>query len=285
MNLLPTEVRSLVNLSELETSSNWAITGLKVGLCLFNFDRQGAETILGKSSPELSSLSHLTKTYQSWLNLYAHCQIYWQLNQVANFLWCLSSFWEDVVNYLVIALGGEQYFLREATPGILENWNLDPSKIEPDIWKVLIKHDTQLKNWDFSKGKNFSLNMKRFTKRYLAEALVRHNQGNIHEWEKSETALKQLNYWVEKRNDLIHRIKGASQETMHEMLAIDRKLNLKEAKIASEVDLILETMQTLCLSLFCLFNQQPFSGIDPNFNGLYYLYSKIVDWVNQQLNE
>ncbi|MGL5193583.1 MAG: hypothetical protein ACRC8Y_08250, partial [Chroococcales cyanobacterium] len=259
VNLLPTEVRSLVNLSELETSSNLAITALKVGLCLFNFDRQGAETIFNnKSASELSSLFHLTQTYQSWLNLYAHCQIYWQLNQVANFLWCLSSFWEDVVNYLVIALGGEQYFLPEATPGILENWNLDPSKIEPDIWKVLIKHDTQLKKWDFSKGKKFSLNMKRFLKRYLAEALVRHNQGNIQEWEKIETALKQLNYWVEKRNDLIHRIKGASQETMHEMLAADRKLNLKEAKIASEVDLILETMQTLCVSVFRLLHQTPY---------------------------
>ncbi len=285
LNLLPAEVRSLVNLSELETSSNLAIAALKVGLCLFNFDRQGAETILRNSSSELSSLSHLTQTYQSWLNLYAHCQIYWQLNQVANFLWCLSSFWEDVVNYLVIALGGEQYFLPEATPGVLENWNLDPSKIESDIWKILIKHDSKLKKWNFSKDGNFSLNMRRFTKRYLAEAIVRHNQGNIQEWEKIEQGLKQLNYWVEKRNDLIHRIKGASQQTMHEMLAADRKLNLKEAQIASEVDLILETMQTLCSSVFRLLNQPPFPGVDSNLNGVYYLYSEIVYWVNQQLHE
>ncbi|WP_254565481.1 hypothetical protein [Oscillatoria sp. HE19RPO] len=285
LKLLPAEVKTLVDLSEVETSSNLAITALKLGLCLFNFDRQGAETILKTSSPELASLSHLTQNYHSWLNLYAHCQIYWQLNQVANFLWCLSSFWEDVVNYLVIALGGYQYFLPENTPGMLENWNLDPSKIELDIWKVLIKHDTKLKTWDFKKNGNFSLNMKRFTKRYLAKAIVRHNQHDIQEWEKIEQALKQLNYWVEKRNDLIHRIKGASQETMHEMLAADRKLKIKEAQKASEVDLILETMQTLCLSVFRLLNQPPCPGVDPNSDGVYYIYSDIVDWVNQQLDE
>ncbi|MGL5196925.1 MAG: hypothetical protein ACRC8Y_25325, partial [Chroococcales cyanobacterium] len=72
---------------------------------------------------------------------------------------------------------------------------------------------------------------------------------------------------------------------MHEMLAADRKLNLKEAKIASEVDLILETMQTLCVSVFRLLHQTPYPGVDPNLNGVYYLYSEIVDWVNQQLTE
>ncbi|MCT7973450.1 hypothetical protein [Laspinema olomoucense] len=286
VSLLPVEVRSLVNLSELETSSNLAINALKVGLCLFNFDRQGAEMILHNSPSELSSLSHLTQTYQSWLNLYAHCQIYWQLNQVANFLWCLSSFWEDVVNYLVIALGGRRYFLPENTTGILERWNLvDPSQIEPDIWDCLTEHDDNLKKHDFSQGKKFSLNMRRFTKRYLAEAIVRHNQGNIQEWEKIEQALKQLNYWVEKRNDLIHRIKGASQQSMHEMLAADRKLNMKEAQKASDVDSILETMQTLCLSVFRLLEQSPYPGIDSNLNGPCYLYSDIVDWVKQQLDE
>ncbi|MFM6589915.1 MAG: hypothetical protein ACKPJA_18935 [Microcystis panniformis] len=44
-----------------------------------------------------------------WLNVYTQCRIYWGLDEIANFLIRLSSFYEVTLNELVIGLGGQKY--------------------------------------------------------------------------------------------------------------------------------------------------------------------------------
>jgi hypothetical protein len=47
--------------------------------------------------------------YDFWLNVYTQCRIYWGLDEIANFLIRLSSFYEVTLNELVIGLGGQKY--------------------------------------------------------------------------------------------------------------------------------------------------------------------------------
>ncbi|GAB4290286.1 MAG: hypothetical protein Fur0025_25030 [Oscillatoriaceae cyanobacterium] len=276
ISVLPPEVASN-QISELSERQTTAIHALQLASCLFNFDRLGAQNILSQHQ-DISSLSYLETDYESWLNLLSHCQIYWNLEQMANFLWCLSSFWEDVLNYLIEKLNGSRYFF-----GNLDDWQLDKSQLEPELWKFLPKKDSKLNNWDFAQDGYYSLRMKRITKRYLVRGMVDQQNPNSAAGKILDDCLKALNYWVDKRNDLIHRVKGASKQTMREMLATDRAAKNGEAKIACDVDNLVVTMKTLSKAVFDLLELPPHPTVSPEDDSPAYIYSEIIAFVEAEL--
>jgi hypothetical protein len=75
------------------------IKTLDIGINSFNLDIASAQTFLEKN-PQLKLSKILTNqvnNYDMVLNLYTQCRIYWNLNQVANFLSRMSSFYEAVL--------------------------------------------------------------------------------------------------------------------------------------------------------------------------------------------
>jgi len=88
------------------TQSNEAISRiiktLNVGIDCFNLDIKSAEIFLNENShlQFSTNLANQVKNYDVVLNLYTQCRIFWKLNQVANFLSRMSSFYEAILNTL-----------------------------------------------------------------------------------------------------------------------------------------------------------------------------------------
>lgn len=72
------------------------ITSLDFAVSCFNLDKNAVR--------DNDKMEH-----NFWLNLYTQCRIYWELDEIANFLIRLSSFYEVTLNELVIGLGGQKY--------------------------------------------------------------------------------------------------------------------------------------------------------------------------------
>ena len=221
LNLLPD---GIVNKADIENSKNAiksTIAALNLGLGFINLDRANTKDIL-KSHPEISALAELEQNYESWLNLYAQCRIYWKLNQVANFLSRLSSFWEELLSYLIIALDGSKYFVKDIN-GDINDWKLQKSSVEPELWQKFYKEESaknkQFKNWDFDKELYWLKD--RFSKYRLLKNLVNFRGKDSQTWESIKEPLMMLDYWLKKRNKMIHLAKGVSKETMREMLKAD----------------------------------------------------------------
>lgn len=78
------------------------IKTLDIGINCFNLDIKYAQTFL-QNNPQLKLSSRLASevnNYDVTLNLYTQCRIYWKLNQIANFLSRMSSFYEAVLDKL-----------------------------------------------------------------------------------------------------------------------------------------------------------------------------------------
>jgi hypothetical protein len=287
LNLLPD---GIVNETDIEKSKNAiksVIAALNLGLGFINLDRADTKNIL-ESHPEISALAELEQNYESWLNLYAQCRIYWELNQVANFLSRLSSFWEELLSYLIIALDGSKYFVEDIN-GDINDWKLQKSLVEPELWQKFYKEESaknkQFKNWDFENELYWLKD--RFSKYRLLKSLVNFRGKNSQVWESIKEPLMMLDYWLKKRNKMIHIAKGVSKKTMREMLKADRlsedKQVKNEAVKACEPSEILEKMAEICSGSFELLDmgKKEFMGCDRT--SPYYIYSDIVAWVLNRL--
>jgi len=92
-------------------------------------------------------------------------------------------------------------------------------------------------------------------------------------WQSIKNSLtKKLNYWVECRNNLIHRNEGISQATMQEILDGDRAANKSQAKSACKPDDILPEMANIRSQILKLL-EKPDSNLQND--DFYYIYSEI----------
>ncbi|MEH2104386.1 MAG: hypothetical protein V7K76_32560 [Nostoc sp.] len=90
------------------------IKTLELGINSFNLDIRSAQLFLQKNYQlNLSKrLASEVNSYDEVLNLYTQCRIYWKLNQIANFLSRMSSFYEAVLEKLARNLGCYADFRR-----------------------------------------------------------------------------------------------------------------------------------------------------------------------------
>ncbi|NJM23038.1 MAG: hypothetical protein HC907_32345 [Richelia sp. SM1_7_0] len=259
------------------------IQALNIAVDCFNLDNIKASRDLKK--PENNPLRKETSLFQlvaddnydRLLNLYTQCRIYWELNQIANFLARLASFGEETLHYLVQELAGLQYFDKERHP---DNWDLDQNRVEPELWSLFENEEGTKCN-----DKNPYRLPGRFSKRNFVNSLIRY-RSNSHEktaWQKITESLDKLDYWIEKRNQIVHSAKGVSQESMQKSLNSDKNNNNSKSatKACSPQEIIKEiTHISKQTSQIVKKPQSQFIGIN---NTPLYIYSDIRDWVVSNL--
>ncbi|MEL6580230.1 MAG: hypothetical protein AAFQ14_10785 [Cyanobacteria bacterium J06621_12] len=257
----------------------------------------------------------------SVLNLYTQCRIYWSLEEVANFLPRLGTFYEETIQAIIVELGGEKYFEygnRNSKWNLLRD-NLDSDLIEKckqaerkfiwdsNLWKPItkIKDDASEQiiedrlKW-YKKNSRLSRILKgRYRKRSFAEALINYSgdQDKIYFWKKIDDSLSQIDYWVDQRNDLIHGVKGLSISSMvqnHQQDKLDYQNSSSEEQEnpyncdpnqSCDAEEIIDRMSIICHNTLKLFGQSKSDYIDlknPQ-QAKYYLYSEIREQVIKDL--
>lgn len=260
------------------------IAALNIAVDCFNLDNVKASQDLKKPQSEAfrKELFQLIadNNYDRLLNLYTQCRIYWKLNQIANFLARLASFNEETLHYLIPELGGLKYFHKTKYS---DNWDLKKDRVEPDLWKHFEDKEGRKCNDRYP----YRL-PGRFSKLNFVNALIQYRDNSKEKiaWQKISESLNKLNYWVEKRNQIIHSAKGVSLESMDKSLRTDRKNSYPDESFAGSACLpneILAEMTNISNQTSQMLKQggNKFVGL----NQPYYIYSEICDWVVHQLIE
>lgn len=253
------------------------VISLNMAVCYLNLDSLGARRVI-HSSETLDKFKQMAVSYDKLLNIYTQCKIYWELNQVANFLSRLGSFCEEDLHYLIIKLGGLRYFDRKNHP---HDWYLDKGTIEPRLWQYFEQREKQYntsKNWK-SKHK-----LGRFSKWNFVNALIKY-RDKVKEkasWDKITASLDNLEYWIEKRNDLIHSAEGISKDSMSKILKEDKENSDAPDFVASEPNAIIAEITIIISQTYKLLNlpESEFVNLDKTN---YYIYSEVKNWVINKL--
>lgn len=222
-------------------------------------------------------------------DLYAQCKIKWELGQIPDFLWRMSSFQEETLNRLILEwcdkLGKSDIVDKRDNGYFLKLTNLPIELkgifVELEDKPNLITNDYRLESRD--------------TKRNLLEALIRYDKSTSNKlpapnWDVLGTVLGQLDYWAGVRNQIIHNAKGVSIEQMSKMLAkdrasIDKQNSYKKQMInvACEPCNILKVMAEIYSASANLLRST--DGKSFGSGETYYIYSEIREWVIARLQE
>lgn len=260
------------------------IQGLDIGIHYMNLDYESTSK---QNNQQLS----LDKTFLGWitnqgdeklLNLYTQCRIYWDINQIANFLARMSSFYEATLERLIIVLDGEKYFRKNKSLDI----ELVRQEIGENLWKNFDdyqkEHNPKLRD-SYRNPQSVKLD-NRFAKRnFIEKLLIPHRHIDSKHWDLIFKSLQSLDFWANQRNNLIHNSTGVSKQRMQDLWD-ERDRRDDKAKVACQPAKIREVMADICKSELKLVQekyQQQFVGREADF----YLYSDIKKWVLQQLRE
>jgi len=260
-----------------------AIGALDMAVCYLNFDEAGAKTAFEKLRKP-KELKQIVNGYDKLLNLYTTCRIFWNLEQIANFLPRLGSFCEETLHQIFLQLNGERYFDRRNHP---HDWWLKKSQVEGELFALFSdrerKTNAKFERHNFHQEPTYRF-PGRLSKRNFAEALILYQKGNCSSSQTLLDSLTKLDYWVDKRNQIIHSANGVSKKTMQEVLAGDRKLKDQKALDACEPAAIVAEMTEMSRETYTLFGKSSsgllkFVGQDTP----HYIYDEIAGWVVEQL--
>ncbi|HBB34726.1 MAG TPA: hypothetical protein DDZ80_25830 [Cyanobacteria bacterium UBA8803] len=257
---------------------------LKLCIHCFNLDIKTAQELVQHSSnlqlsPQLVSQ---ISNYNRLLNLYTQCRIYSELDQVANFLARMTSFYEETLFQVNQRLEGNKYF-----EGNIEKWDLNTKVLRQEMGEDLWQEFKQLEGGYNAKlyPPNLKQNpvvqlMNRYIKRSFIEVLVRFRKSHREAvlWQEMLGLLKSLDYWVVQRNNLIHSIEGVSKQRMWELW---HSRSEKDC-LACPPNKILQVMTQILKSGFGIIEED----YCKNFVGeqaKYYIYSEVRDWAIAQL--
>ena len=263
---------------------------LQIAVAYLNLDIQAVQKYLpsNDSHTNLKWLHDIQQNYHPVLNLYTQCRLYWELERMADFLSRLGGFCEEILHYIIRGLDGEQYFYKSENP---YQWDLkQPSDRFWSQFRDIEKHvNGKVFNWEWRPNSYYRLRG-RYSKRNFITALIRdrnaaNETGKIETWETLEKQLQQLDYWIDKRNELMHGAKGISKETMHEILKYDQKYtkdrdlqkNVKNTCQPEEILPVMHKVMYRTLQLLFPPNQQ-WSHKFVGEQALYYIYSDIKEW-------
>lgn len=229
------------NIESSLTDISRVITILNIAINCFNLDIQSAKKILQEHSQvKLSpSLIEEVDQYNIVLNLYTQCRIYWELNQVANFLSRMSSFYEGVLEYLAEKLDCNEKFIK----------NLK-RKNRPNKLKCIN---------DIVQKRNIPT--------------------ELSAWKQILDLLKSLDYWCSKRNRLIHGAEGISKDLMKELFQQGEYKDYEHYRDFQpyDPDKILDCMTSILQTGFNIIPDEyrrKFLGDRAD----YYIYSGVKDW-------
>ena len=274
----------ILDVAESKKSIAAVVEALEVAICYFNLDNTGARKII-VGNPQLESFKQFTTNYDKLLNLYTQCRIYWELNQVANFLSRMSSFCEETLHDLIEKLEGKKYFDKTKDRN---DWCLDKGKVESNLWKYFAKREGQdnerFTNWNFQQKPKYPL-PGRFNKWNFLDALIqfRDRTKEKQPWQSITNSLDKLDYWVERRNELIHSASGVSKQSMADFLAKDREYD--EELAACDRDAILKEITNISRQTSKILNQPENSYVGLKSEVKYYIYSDVKEWAIARLKK
>ncbi|MFM6587547.1 MAG: hypothetical protein ACKPJA_06385, partial [Microcystis panniformis] len=217
-----------------------------------------------------------------WLNLYTQCRIYWGLDEIANFLIRLSSFYEVTLNELIMGLRGQKYLRNN-------NQNQYLAFVINKASQEFCNKFEELEP-DFERGDSYTL-VNRYSKRNFVQTLIEiDHPDRLELWQQILASLVKLDYWFDNRNALIHSGRGVSVQTMINQLE-EGKRNWTDDKDkykpnpdkACHPNNILGEVLNIAVHTYQLLGQKssPYVGWDKNTP--YYLYSQLRDEICQQL--
>ncbi|NCR54301.1 MAG: hypothetical protein GPJ10_13075 [Microcystis aeruginosa L211-07] len=217
-----------------------------------------------------------------WLNLYTQCRIYWGLDEIANFLIRLSSFYEVTLNELIMGLRGQKY---------LRNNNQN-QYLAFVINKASQEFCNKFEELELNVEKKDSYTLvNRYSKRNFVQTLIEiDHPDRLELWQQILASLVKLDYWFDNRNALIHSGRGVSVQTMINQLEEGKRIGTDDKdKYKADPDKachpnnILGEVLNIAIHTYQLLGQKssPYVGWDKNTP--YYLYSQLRDEICQQL--
>ena len=273
------------------------ITALQVTKHCLNLDYHSAKHLLQQNDRLLESTQVrqllLNDSYSKVLNLYTQCRILWELDQIANFLPRMASFCEAVMHQMMIQFNGIEKCVDERWKTVYQN------QIEKNfgqtLWNLFVEIENNKnpnRRWlEGEQGRYRAKISTRYSKRNFAQALIDYQQNseNSENWNALLKNIEQLDYWADKRNELIHSAEGISRIQMRNLYqAITansgntvRNKNQNEEN-AVNPNKILTVMETLCRNPLLNLSKadcDQFVGTSAQ----HYLYSEIRDFVLRQL--
>ncbi|OAB56664.1 hypothetical protein AY600_17390 [Phormidium willei BDU 130791] len=327
------ETSATENLEELKASQELVdlnVRALGTAVALMNLDTRGSRQ---EHDNRLEILSDLVNQYSDsqnslyrLLNLHTQCCIFWEVDGIAEFLIRMALFYEEIIHDLIRKLdpeNGNFYFDREHYP---DDWCLKTNKVvqnsqlakrfyqlEQEMGKgksrlvSTIRKRRCLNNGSWKKPLNQLFKLPgRLTKRNFLQALME-SQGDARQKDavrKMVTAMKSLDYWSAKRNQIIHGAKGISKIRLQEALTEDKEAIKKGKSInqdikstinfACEPEEIRDRMTQIITSAFAVVNSalpEPSLVALPEGTTLasrsepFYLYSDIREWVSDRLDD
>jgi CRISPR-associated protein Cmr6 len=198
------------------------------------------------------------------LNLFAQAKIYWDLNQVANFLSRLGTFYEKSQYLMIEKLGGNAYLT-------------DESKLSSVSREKLQEHIELLNNFRELQGNYWNEDYRKirisdrpartnFLKAlFLSQNPKKYDINLIKHWQK-------LDLWFISRNDVIHQGEGISQERLRNFFEAREQFQPEQGQ-ACPPDRIIPTM--LAIRNIFVTNQVRH----------YHVYTVLHDWVNKTLKD
>ncbi|MFM7425052.1 MAG: hypothetical protein ACKO7W_08690 [Elainella sp.] len=290
------------------------LIALQIAQTWLNLDDRSAKALIAQH-PQIAQAAGLaalsTSQPSKLLNLYTQCRILWQLDEVANFLPRMGSFCEAVMDLVIWQFLGK-------SDAVDSRWKVCQEKIEAKWGTSFWHHFAQVEG---EKNSRFKPQRKRdgtwydisgrYSKRNFAQAIVDHQSDlSIQEnWARLLDLLQQLDYWANKRNELIHGAEGISKREMRaayedeiEKLQSSRQRAATIKKKAPSLDQpsssskspqaalptycspddILQVMEQLCRNSLVHLSVNE-SSCYIGTHARYYLYSEIRDYVLGQL--
>ncbi|MDX2273546.1 MAG: hypothetical protein NW237_16570 [Cyanobacteriota bacterium] len=244
------------------------INGLTLADALLNLDLDLARSLNDDQLPSID----LSQSHSTLLNLYTQCRLYQDIDQIAHFLSRLSSCCEEILDILAEKLGGKKYIGNRGIVYI--------DKLKSDL---INGQSNFVGDLDYSRQNDQYKIFSRKSKRAFVEILIeiRQNLGSassqeISSWRECANYLDKLEYWIWKRNDLIHDGRGFSKQRIQE-------LNEGRDQNACDYNEIIKVMSSiLCSPLLQLPRQERQRFIEGDD---YYLYTDIRQWIIDKLND
>ena len=236
-----------IKISQINHLISRVFQALEVANYCFNLDWKTAKKLIHKNSAQIpGTITNQVKDddrYSLLLNLYTQCRIYDELNQMANFLVAVSSFYEKVLEIIADNFGKKEQCEKERNR---------PNKLK-FVNSIISEGSSKYKSWLIVKRNLKSLNYW-CTKR---NKFIHHGEGISKELMRDLSAQKEF------------------------LAQIGNEYEQKDAKNACHPDSILDVMTEILESDFNLLpvEYKKYVGRDAR----YYIYSAVREWAIAQL--
>jgi hypothetical protein len=254
------------------------LQGLRAAVDCFNLDHISAQKQLSSAS-DLPFRS-LLENYDLSKALYAQCQIYRELRQVAHFLSRLGSFHEVTQLQLICNLGGDQYL----DPNKMDNPAVLLEKVEQGnsaLWQAIPK---AYKSKKHKPPLRMPLGNRYAKQSYINALVVAFSISNP----QTKSLWQKLDFWYGVRNKITHGSKGVSVERVQKIYN-DRYSEASENNGLSKEELeqacSYDEIPCVMADILSLINSTRQTDQTALIMDEYYIYSIIRDWATTQLQQ